>query len=131
MTRLLVILCLLLSGVAKGQVLTKDALVEEFANISILISAEVLGCGHTNSERILKFNKFFDAYMIETQTENGVTQQTLEGLKMMTLIVQHELVKSKFPEQGCNGLNTTIHQFEHSMKFADSVYDYYTPLLSL
>ena len=69
--------------------------------------------------------------MIETQTENGVTQQTLEGLKMMTLIVQHELVKSKFPEQGCNGLNAAIHQFEHSMKFADSVYDYYTPLLSL
>ena len=60
MVRFLAILFLLIPSVAKSQEMNKADMITEFTDIATLVAAEVLNCGETNKERVLRFNAMFD-----------------------------------------------------------------------
>ena len=133
MLRFLALLFLLVPSIAKSQEMSKEDMITEFADIATLVAAEVFNCGETNKERVMAFNNIFDSFMLYTADQEGVelTQQDVEGYKLSLLIVQYEGIKLAHPKQGCEGINHIILLFDNKMKYAESVYDYYTPLNSI
>ena len=129
MVRFLAVLFLLFPSVAKNQVLSKELLIAEWADIATLVGAESLGCDETNKERVLAFNKVINEYMLVQNPD--LTIGDVEAAKLMTVILQYAYVSDAMEDGGCEAINKVIHSFENSMRFADSVYDYYTPLVSL
>lgn len=129
MLRFLALLFLLVPSVAKSQEMNKADMITEFADIATLVAAEAYQCGETNKDRVIAFNKMFDSFMLYTAGQEGVdlTQQDIEGYKLAVLIEQYEGMKAAYPHQGCYGINFIISMFNDKMKYAESVYDYYTP----
>jgi len=133
MLRFLALLFLLVPSVAKSQEMSKEDMIMEFADIATLVAAEAHQCGETNKDRVIAFNKMFDSFMLYTAGQEGVelSQQDIEGYKLAVLIEQYEGMKAAYPQQGCYGINFIISMFDEKMKYAESVYDYYTPLDAL
>lgn len=130
MLRFLALLFLLVPSTAKSQEMTKENMITEFSDIATLIAAQTLGCGETDQKRVLAFNAIFDSFMLYTAEQEGydITQQDVDDFKLSVLISQYEAMAEVFPRQGCHSLNSTIESFDSTLTFADSVYDYYTPL---
>ena len=133
MARFLAILFLLIPSVAKSQEMNKADMIIEFTDIATLVAAEVLNCGETNKERVLRFNAMFDSFMLYTAQQEGVelTQGDIEAFKLNLLMQQYNGMLSAHPVQGCAGINKIIHIYDDRMHYAESVYDYYQPLDSL
>lgn len=129
MLRFLALLFLLVPSIAKSQEMSKEDMIMEFADIATLVAAEAHQCGETNKDRVIAFNNMFDSFMLYTARQEGVdlTQQDIEGYKLAVLIEQYEGMKAAYPKQGCYGINFIISMFDDKMKYAESVYDYYTP----
>lgn len=130
MLRFLALLFLLVPSVAKSQEMNKADMITEFADMATLIAAEVLKCGETNKERVLSFNAMFDSFMLYTAQQEGVelTQGDVEAFKLNLLMQQYEGMLQAYPVQGCDGINKIIHIYDDSLRYAESVYDYYQPL---
>ena len=133
MLRFLALLFLLVPSVAKSQEMNKADMITEFADMATLIAAEVLKCGETDKERVLSFNAIFDSFMLYTAEQEGVelTQQDVEAYKIGVLMQQYQGMLQTYPSQGCDGINRIIHMYDDSLHYAESVYDYYTPLNAL
>jgi hypothetical protein len=113
--------------------MNKADMITEFTDIATLIAAEVLNCGETNKERVLRFNAMFDSFMLYTAQQEGVelTQGDVEAFKLNILMQQYSGMLSAHPVQGCEGINKIIHIYDGRMRYAESVYDYYQPLDTL
>ena len=133
MARFLAILFLLVPSVAKSQEMNKADMITEFTDIATLVAAEVLNCGETNKERVLRFNAMFDSFMLYMAQQEGVelTQGDVEAFKLNILMQQYNGMLSAHPVQGCDGINKIIHIYDDRLRFATSVYDYYTPYNNL
>lgn len=133
MVRFLAILFLLIPSVAKSQEMNKADMIIEFTDIATLVAAEVLNCGETNKERVLRFNAMFDSFMLYTAQQEGVelTQGDIEAFKLNLLMQQYEGMLQAHPVQGCDGINKIIHIYDDRLRYAESVYDYYQPLDTL
>lgn len=133
MLRFLALLFLLVPSIAKSQEMSKEDMIMEFADIATLVAAEAHQCGETNKDRVIAFNNMFDSFMLYTAGQEGVdlTQQDIEGYKLAVLIQQYESMAEVYPKRGCYGINFIIAMFDEKMKYAESVYDYYTPLDAL
>jgi hypothetical protein len=133
MKYLIAALFALIPNVAMSQAMNKVDMITEFSDIATLIAAEVLNCGETNKERVLRFNAMFDSFMLYTAQQEGVelTQQDIEAYKLGILMQQYEGMLSAHPVQGCGGINKIIHIYDERMHYAESVYDYYQPLDTL
>lgn len=133
MSRLIALLFLLVPSIAMSQAVTKNDMLSEFTDIATLVGAEVLKCGETNKERVLKFNQLFDDFIMFEAEKDGIelTINEIEAWKLTTLIEQHYGIARAHEEMGCEGINKIIHVYDGRMRFADSVYDYYTPYNNL
>jgi hypothetical protein len=133
MARFLAILFLLVPSVAKSQEMNKADMITEFTDIATLVAAEVLNCGETNKERVLRFNAMFDSFMLYTAQQEGVelTKGDIESFKLNLLMQQYEGMLQAHPVQGCDGINKIIHIYDDRLRYAESVYDYYQPLDTL
>mgnify|MGYP005623183467 FL=1 len=133
MVRFLAILFLLIPSVAKSQEMNKADMITEFTDIATLVAAEVLNCGETNKERVLRFNVMFDSFMLYMAQQEGVelTRGDIEAFKLNLLMQQYNGMLSAHPVQGCDGINKIIHIYDGRMRYAESVYDYYQPLDTL
>jgi len=133
MVRFLAILFLLIPTTVMSQEMNKADMITEFTDIATLIAAEVLNCGETNKERVLRFNAMFDSFMLYTAEQESVdlTQQDIEAFKLGVLMEQYDGMLQAHPIQGCDGINKIIHIYDDRMKYAESVYEYYQPLDSL
>ena len=133
MVRFLAILFLLIPSVAKSQEMNKADMITEFTDIATLVAAEVLNCGETNKERVLRFNVMFDSFMLYMAQQEGVelTRGDIEAFKLNLLMQQYNGMLSAHPVQGCDGINKIIHIYDDRMRYAESVYDYYQPLDTL
>ena len=120
----------LIPSVAKSQEMSKETMITEFADIATLIAAEVLKCGETDTERGLAFNGIFDSFMLYTAEQEGVdlTQEEIEAYKLMILMQQYEGMLIAHSNKGCDSINKIIDMYDDKMHYAESVYDYYTPL---
>ena len=123
----------LIPTTAISQEMNKADMITEFTDIATLIAAEVLNCGETNKERVLRFNAMFDSFMLYTAQQEGVelTQQDVEAYKIGVLMQQYQGMLQTYPSQGCDGINRIIHMYDDSLHYAESVYDYYQPLDTL
>ena len=81
-------------------------MITEFTDIATLIAAEVLNCGETNKERVLRFNAMFDSFMLYTAQQEGVelTHGDVEAFKLNLLMQQYEGMLQAHPVQGCDGI---------------------------
>jgi len=133
MVRFLAILFLLIPTTVMSQEMNKADMITEFTDIATLVAAEVLNCGETNKERVLRFNAMFDSFMLYTAEQESVdlTQQDIEAFKLGVLMEQYDGMLQAHPVQGCDGINKIIHIYDDRMKYAESVYEYYQPLDSL
>ena len=133
MVRFLAILFLLVPSVAKSQEMNKADMITEFTDIATLVAAEVLNCGETNKERVLRFNVMFDSFMLYMAQQEGVelTKGDVEAFKLNLLMQQYSGMLSAHPVQGCDGINKIIHIYDDRLRYAESVYDYYQPLDTL
>ena len=133
MARFLAILFLLIPSVAKSQEMNKADMITEFTDVATLVAAEVLNCGETNKERVLRFNAMFDSFMLYMAQQEGVelTRGDIEAFKLNLLMQQYNGMLSAHPVQGCDGINKIIHIYDGRMRYAESVYDYYQPLDTL
>jgi hypothetical protein len=133
MVRFLAILFLLIPTTVMSQEMNKADMITEFTDIATLVAAEVLNCGETNKERVLRFNAMFDSFMLYTAEQESVdlTQQDIEAFKLGVLMEQYDGMLQAHPIQGCDGINKIIHIYDDRMKYAESVYEYYQPLDSL
>ncbi len=120
----------LIPTTAMSQEMNKADMITEFTDIATLIAAEVLNCGETNKKRVLRFNAMFDSFMLYTAQQEGVelTQGDVEAFKLSLLMQQYEGMLQAYPAQGCDGINKIIHIYDDSLRYAESVYDYYQPL---
>jgi hypothetical protein len=133
MARFLAILFLLVPTTAISQEMNKADMITEFTDIATLVAAEVLNCGETNKERVLRFNAMFDSFMLYTAQQEGVelTKGDIESFKLNLLMQQYEGMLQAHPVQGCDGINKIIHIYDDRLRYAESVYDYYQPLDTL
>ncbi len=127
------VLFALIPTTVMSQEMNKEDMITEFTDIATLIAAEVLNCGETNKERVLRFNAMFDSFMLYTAEQESVdlTQQDIEAFKLGVLMEQYDGMLQAHPVQGCDGINKIIHIYDDRMKYAESVYEYYQPLDSL
>ena len=123
----------LIPTTAISQEMNKADMITEFTDIATLVAAEVLNCGETNKERVLRFNAMFDSFMLYTAEQEGVdlTQQDIEAYKLGILMQQYEGMMVAHANKGCDDINRIIDMYDERMHYAESVYDYYQPLDSL
>lgn len=129
MWKLVVALIMLIPSVAMSQTLTKENMMKEWADIATLIGAEALGCGETDKDRVLAFNSIFDQYFLSIDPDISI--EMIEAAKLIVILNQYAYVAGALELHGCEGINKVIDTFDGTMEFADSVYDYYTPLKSI
>jgi len=123
----------LIPTTAISQEMNKADMITEFTDIATLVAAEVLNCGETNKERVLRFNAMFDSFMLYTAQQEGVelTQGDIEAFKLNLLMQQYEGMMVAHANKGCDDINRIIDMYDERMHYAESVYEYYQPLDSL